>query len=157
MDDCNHNLVLRKVKNNDELLLYNWANDTDVRKWSFNNDPISLDKHKIWFKEKLDNLNILILILENNNLPSGMVRLEKQDKKVFLNYLIASESRGRGLASKMLKMAMNCANNHWNNIKVFAYTFPNNIASIKSLEKAGFTLESSSNSGKHCYVYYPKP
>ena len=91
-------------------------------------------------------------IFEVNSKPTGMVRLEKDNSEVVLNYLIASQSRGKGLASKMLKMAMNEVRSHWQNIKVFAFTFPENIASIKSLERAGFYLESSSNE-KNCYIF----
>ena len=91
-------------------------------------------------------------IFEVNSTPAGLVRLEKDNSEVVLNYLIASQSRGKGLASKMLKMAMNEVRSHWQNIKVFAYTLPENIASIKSLERAGFYLESSSNK-KNCYIF----
>jgi RimJ/RimL family protein N-acetyltransferase len=91
-------------------------------------------------------------IFEVNSTPAGLVRLEKNNSEVVLNYLIASQSRGKGLASKMLKMAMNEVGSYWQNIKVFAYTLPENISSIKSLERAGFYLESSSNE-KNCYLF----
>ena len=152
MDDSNNHLSLRKVIKTDEILLFDWTNDPDVRKWSFNKNSITLDVHKIWFKQKFDDVNVLMWIFEVNSTPAGLVRLEKNNSEVVLNYLIASQSRGKGLASKMLKMAMNEVRSHWQNIKVFAYTFPENLASIKSLEKAGFYLESSSNE-KNCYVF----
>ena len=146
-------LTLRKANKNDEKLLFNWVNNTCVRRWSFNNKKILLDEHKIWFKQKFDDESVLMWIFEVNTTPAGLVRLEKDNNEVLLNYLIASESRGKGLATKMLKMAMYKVRSHWKNIKVFAYTFPKNIASIKSLEKAGFYLESSSNE-KNCYIFH---
>ena len=152
MDYSNKDLSLRKVTKTDEILLFNWTNDPDVRKWSFNKNSIKLDEHKIWFKQKFDDVNVLMWIFEVNNTPAGLVRLEKYNSEVVLNYLLAFQSRGKGLASKMLKMAMNEVRSHWQNIKVFAYTLPENIASIKSLERAGFYLESSSNE-KNCYVF----
>ena len=145
-------LSLRKVNKKDESLLFNWANDYDVRKWSFNKKIITLDKHKIWFEGKLSNKNVLIWILEDENMPAGMVRLEKEGSSILLNYLIAPKYRGKKLASKMLDMAMKELNNHWKNVKVWAYTLPENIASIKSLVNAGFLLESSSTE-KKCYVF----
>ena len=152
MNDSKNHLSLRKVNSTDETLLFNWINDPEVRKWSFNKNSITLDVHKIWFKQKFDDVNVLMWIFEVNSTPAGLVRLEKDNSEVVLNYLIASQSRGKGLASKMLKMAMNEVRSHWQNIKVFAYTLPENIASIKSLETAGFYLESSSNE-KNCYVF----
>ena len=152
MNDSNNHLSLRKVIKTDEILLFDWTNDPDVRKWSFNKNSITLDVHKIWFKQKFDDVNVLMWIFEVNSTPAGLVRLEKDNSEVVLNYLIASQSRGKGWASKMLKMAMNEVRSHWQNIKVFAYTLPENIASIKSLERAGFYLESSSKE-KKCYIF----
>jgi len=152
MDDSNNPLSLRKVIKTDEILLFDWINDPDVRKWSFNKNSITLDVHKIWFKQKFNDVNVLMWIFEVNSTPAGLVRLEKDNSEVVLNYLIASQSRGNGWASKMLKMAMNEVRSHWQSIKVLAYTFPENIASIKSLERAGFYLESSSNE-KNCYIF----
>ena len=152
MDDLNNHFSLRKAIKADEILLFDWTNDPDVRRWSFNKNSITLDVHKIWFKQKFDDVNVLMWIFEVNTTPAGLVRLEKDNNEVLLNYLIASESRGKGLASKMLKMAMYKVRSNWKNIKVFAYTFPKNIASIKSLERAGFYLESSSNE-KKCYIF----
>ena len=152
MDDSNNHLSLRKVIKTDEILLFDWTNDPDVRKWSFNKNSITLDVHKIWFKQKFDNVNVLMWIFEVNSTPTGLVRLEKDNSEVVINFLISSQSRGKGLASKMLKMAMNEVRSHWQNIKVFAYTLPENIASIKSLERTGFYLESSSNE-KNCYLF----
>ena len=145
-------LSLRKVNKKDESLLFNWANDFDVRKWSFNKKRITLDRHKIWFKGKLSNKNVLIWILEYKNMPAGMVRLEKEGGSILLNYLIAPKYQGKKLATKMLNMAMEELNIYWKNVKVLAYTLPNNIASIKSLENAGFFFDGLSNE-KKCYVF----
>ena len=152
MDESNNHLSLRKVIKTDEILLFDWINDPDVRKWSFNKNSITLDVHKIWFKQKFEDVNVLMWIFEVNTTPAGLVRLEKDNSEVVLNYLISSQSRGKSLASKMLKMTMNEVRSHWKNIKVFAYTLPENIASIKSLERAGFYLESSSNE-ENCYIF----
>jgi len=155
MDDRFNTLSLRKVIENDESLLFNWINDPDVRRWSFNRQLITLDEHKVWFRQKFTDKNILIFILEDANAPVGMVRLEKKENKILLNYLIAPQSRGKKLASKMLKMAMIELNYYWKNFNVLAYTLPENIASIKSLEKAGFSLKNSS-AEKNCYVFNKK-
>ena len=84
-----------------------------------------------------------------------MVRLEKEDDNVNLNYLIASNSRGKGLASNMLKMATVEVEGYWQNINIFAYTLSDNIASIKSLKRAGFSNHSATND-KKCYIFNKK-
>ena len=145
-------LILRKVTKGDENLLLNWKNDFDVRRGSFNNKSIKSDEHKLWFRQKFIDKNVLFWILEFEHKPAGMVRMEKKRKEILLNYLIAPQSRGKKFASKMLKMAIVELNNHWKDINVVAYTLPENIPSIRSLEKAGFILRSSSVK-KKCYVF----
>jgi len=147
--------TLRKIIDTDEALLFYWINDPEVRKWSFNKCAITLDEHRIWFRQKLNDENVLIWILEHEKISAGMVRLEKKDTNVYLNYLIAPQSRGKKLARKMLKMAMIELNNYWKNVKVLAFTLPENIASIKSLENAGFYLNGSSVE-KKCYIFNSK-
>ena len=126
----------------DEKIIFKWANDPDVRRWSFNDRLIKFDEHKIWFNNKLNDSNVLMWIFKENINPAGLVRLEKNNNEVLLNYLIAPDSRGKGLAGKMLNMAINEVRSHWSNSSIQAYTMPDNIASIKSLENAGFCLKS---------------
>ena len=153
MRDEPNNIYLRTVNEADEALLLHWANDPETRKWSFNANSITHSEHKKWFERKLNALNVLMFILENENKPAGLVRLEKEDNNAIINYLIAPEERGKGLASKMLKMAMNIKQDYWGSIKVLAFTFPENIASNKSLQKAGFILKKSTDE-KNCYEFY---
>ena len=155
MNDSNNHLSLRKVINTDEDLLLIWANDPEVRKGSFKNHTITKDEHRIWFDKKHRDPNVLMWVFEVNNSPAGLVRLEKDNNEVVLSYQIASQYRGKGLGTKMLKMAMNEVENHWRNIKVMAYTVPGNIASVKSMEKAGFCLESSSD--EKIVMFFIKP
>lgn len=152
MANVPNHLFLRKVISADEKLLLNWANDSETRKWSFNSNAIAPSEHKKWFKSKLNDPNVLMWILENVNRPAGLVRLEKEGGEVVLNYLIPPDERGKGLASKMLEMAMDKKKDYWANMRVLAYTLPKNIPSIKSLEKAGFSIMNSTD-GKNCYVF----
>ena len=147
------NFSIRLVSKSDKKILFNWTNDSEVRKWSFNQSAITFPNHEVWFDKVTKDRNIIIFIFENNNFPTGLVRFKKKNKDEFiLNYLIGPNSRGKGMASIMLKMTINDIKSYWENINVFAYTLPDNIASIKSLEKAGFKLFSSNNN-KKCYVY----
>ena len=148
------NYCLRLANDRDEELLLYWANDPLTRKWSFNSTPIKERDHKKWFSRTINNANNRIWIFECDDEPSGLVRIEmnQNDEKAILNYLIAPDRRRMGLAPKMLKLALNEVKIHWKNIKIFAYTLNENIASQKSLEKAGFSLFKSSKE-KVCYAY----
>ncbi len=152
MIDFKEYISLRKVVRNDEKLIFNWVNDPEVRKWSFNKKLILLDDHKIWFEKKILDPNLSMWIFEVNKSPMGLVRLEKDNDDIVLHYLLAPQARGKGFASKMLKMAVKEIISYRQKIKVFAYTLPGNIASIKSLKKAGFSCVRSNNE-KNSYVY----
>ena len=152
MNDSYDQLSLRKVIKNDEDMILTWANDPLVRKGSFNNDIITKDEHTKWFENKLTDPNVLMWIFEVDNCPAGLVRLEKSNNEVVLSYQLAPHFRGKGLASKMLKMAMSEVKNYWQRMKIMAYTVPGNIASTKSLERAGFYLVSSSDE-RTCYIF----
>ena len=131
---------LRKVTEGDMDLLFKWANDPVVRKWSFSKQPITLEEHKCWFDQKYNDPNTIMWILEESTQPSGVVRFEKSANRVLLNYLIAPEARGKKLASKMLLMSIDKLEKFWKGIDIIAYSLPENVASIKSLKKVGFCL-----------------
>lgn len=152
MGELNNSFTLSMATDQDEKLLFDWINDIDVRKWSFNHEKILLDEHKAWFKNKIDDKNVLIWIFRKNSYDIGMVRLEKEDNQAILNYLISARYRGQNYATPMLKMAIQKVKKIWRSIRVVAYTLSNNYPSIKSLERAGFILESS-NDDKNCFVY----
>ena len=76
-----------------------------------------------------------MLILEHKNKRAGQVRLERENNKIFLNYMIAPEERCQGLASKMLELAMEMKEDFWGDIKVLAYTLTENITSKNRLKK----------------------
>jgi len=148
----NNFFTLNAATYEDEKLLFDWINDIDVRRWSFNQNKILLNNHKTWFNNKINDNNVLIWIFRNNGCDIGMVRLEKEDNQAILNYLISASHRGKHYATPMLKMAMQKVKEIWSSIRIVAYTLSDNYPSIKSLEGAGFILESS-NDDKNCFVY----
>ena len=157
MDNRNIKLSLRKVIHSHKNLLLNWANDPVVRKGSFQNHMITEDEHEKWFDSKLNNPNVLMWIFTYNGSPAGTIRFEKDKKEVILSYQIAPNYRGKGLGTDMLKMAIERVEYNWHHSnKIMAYTVPGNIASVKSMEKVGFCLESSSNEKIVMYYLIPK-
>ena len=144
---------LKKVIIDDEELLLKWANDPVVRKGSFNHNTISKVEHHSWFINKLEDPDVLMWIFELNNNPSGLVRFEKNNKgEAVISYQLVKFARGKKLASKMLKLAIEEIEKSWGDIKILAFTLPENLASIKSLENVGFCLIRSIDR-KNLYEY----
>ena len=145
-------LSFREVNKKDEQLLFEWRNDPDIRRWSFSNKQISFSDHQKYFKEKISDKKYLMWIFLYNKDPCGLVRINIENGKEIINYLISSKYRGKKLASKMLVHARKKICNLFPKTAIYAYTLPDNVISAKSLLSAGFTLERLEIK-KEIYVY----
>lgn len=96
---------LRNVSEDDVLLLYEWANDHDVRKNSFSTKRIPLHEHKKWFFDKLKTNKTDMYIYMYEDEPVGQIRIDYENDVGIISYSIAKEYRGKGLADNMLKLA----------------------------------------------------
>jgi RimJ/RimL family protein N-acetyltransferase len=140
-------LNYRLATHEDSQLYFDWANDTDTRRQSFNSAPISLETHKAWFARKLADANALLLIFNNEaEEPVGQVRFERTIDEVIIGVSIDAHFRGQGLASELIKQGCTACRKQWGDITIHAYIKPDNQASVRSFEKAGFTF--SHESGK---------
>lgn len=100
-------LYLRIVKEEDMHLLFNWANDPQVRCNSFNTQDISLDEHCLWFYNAIHNSKIKIFILMKNNIPIGQVRLHLKNDEWNIGYSIDKIFRGHGFGVKIIQLIEN--------------------------------------------------
>lgn len=133
------NLRLRQVIPEDRLLLYDWANDPEVRKHSFNSAAIPLAIHDSWFTSKFSSPKSLLYIAEVNHKPAAHIRFELSDHSATINYLIGSEFRGKGLGHTVLLKGIGQLEKDRKDIqKVEGLVQHTNPASIRAFEKAGF-------------------
>jgi len=95
-------LAIRKADYQDAIRLFLWANDPVVRSNSWNSQTISMQKHLLWFYEKLIASNSKIYIIEHNKLPIGQVRYDLIQGTWLIDYSIASCFRGCGLGKHLL-------------------------------------------------------
>ena len=57
------NLYLRNVTENDIDLLYEWANDSEVRRNAFHTEQIPYSTRKAWFAKVLEDNNDAVHIM----------------------------------------------------------------------------------------------
>ena len=122
----------RELKAEDDVLLYEWANDKLSRVNSYNSNFISWEEHKNWFVEKLNNKNVIIFIAELNDIPSGFIRFEIQKNHTIISVFVSEKFRGKSLAKKFIKDTSKKYFN-MNSSPIHAYIKKENIASIKFL------------------------
>lgn len=133
-------LKLRKVKPEDLHLLFDWANDPEVRSHSFNQEPIPLEDHTRWFKGKLDNPNAMLYLAEADGTPAAHIRFDIKSSTATISYLIAADYRGKGLGhTVLLKGIQHLLQDRPDVQLVEGLVQQEHKASVRSFEKADFT------------------
>lgn len=132
-------MQLRPANFNDWQHLLKWRNDPIARLNSFDQDIISEDIHKKWFKASLLNKQRKILIMEDSSgVPIGTIRSDTNSQnEEELSWNISPDHRGKGLGGLMLSLFFK--NTHG---KFVAKIKKENIASIKIAESNGFAYSS---------------
>lgn len=128
-------IVFRKATIDDINLLFNWTNDSDVRKNSFNSEPVLFETHEKWFKNVLDDENTNIYIASLNGKEVGQVRVKIEDDYGKIGYSVDKDYRGFGIGYLMLKELYDYLYSNDNKITLVGEVKYENIASIKVFEK----------------------
>ena len=134
-------LSLRKVKPADVDLLYEWANDSEVRKNAFHTESIPYENHVKWFAKMLEDPSVYQYILYQRELPIGQIRLNVEGGEALIDYGISAEYRGKGFGSKLLELVREqiATDKISNVIKLIGQVKYENQASARAFEKSGFT------------------
>lgn len=132
-------ITLRKATDEDRKILFEWANDPEVRKASFETHEITWEEHCAWYERIMTEGNVLQYILEEEGKPSGQIRFAVKEGNAEISYSIAPESRGRGLAACMISMGIRKARSEKRDISEFtARVKPDNVISAKVFRNLGF-------------------
>lgn len=95
---------LKLCEEKDVDLIYEMSNDFEVRKNSFNSNPIKYEEHCKWFKKSLNDQNRILYILKMGDLEIGQIILDVENTKATISYSIKKEFRGNGYANKILNL-----------------------------------------------------
>ena len=133
-------LRLRPVRAEDSRLLWEWANDPQVRAASFSSAPIPWETHVAWFAQRLGPEKTLIFIAEDEAAtPCGQIRFDaRTDGDWETDISMARGWRGCGLAGDLLRLGMHTMEEKGSNLRFHAFVKPANLASVKMFGKAGF-------------------
>lgn len=132
-------MQIRKAKLADADLLFEWTNDELVRKQSFSSDIISYENHCQWFQNRIKDENSLFFIIEENKIPAGLVRFDIDNEVATIGISIDKDFRGKGLGRDIIVLGAQSYFNE-NEFPILASIKNENVASIKSFEKAGFSF-----------------
>ncbi|MFD2937211.1 GNAT family N-acetyltransferase [Spirosoma flavum] len=145
-------LTYRIAQPADARLYFDWANDPDTRRQSFNSAPISIETHTAWFTRKLADPNALLLVFSDElEQPVGQVRFERtpdadMPDEIIIGVSVDAQQRGNRFASQLIEQGCAACRKLWGEVTIHAYIKPENQTSVRSFERAGFRL--SGESGK---------
>lgn len=132
-------LSIRSVIDDDCRLIWEWSNDAEVRRWSFESDSIEWDTHVAWFKSRRGDPSYLMYVLADaDGEPVGLVRFEVSGGGGVVGISIAADHRGRGYAAEALRLACATFFAATDAAEVVAEIKPGNDASVRAFERAGF-------------------
>lgn len=132
-------VFVRPATAGDQKLIWEWANDPQVRAASFSTEPISWETHVAWFAEKLADRDTHLLIVETvDDQPVGQIRFDVIGQEADAHISLVKGKRGTGLAVPAIQAALRRLFSRCDCECVHAYVKPENAASIRVFEKAGF-------------------
>jgi RimJ/RimL family protein N-acetyltransferase len=136
----------KAVDPGDLELLRMWINDPETARYLSISWPVSSQEQRLWF-ERLggDATKKKLLIELCDKEPIGVLSLTNGDqlnRSVEIGITIgASEYRGRGLASRSLRLALKILFEHFNYHRVWAQILETNQASLDLFHRVGFRTD----------------
>ncbi|MER2998774.1 UDP-2,4-diacetamido-2,4,6-trideoxy-beta-L-altropyranose hydrolase [Pontibacter populi] len=136
------NLALRHATIEDIKLVFDWNNDSEVRKHSFNPEPILLENHIRWYKAKLEDASTTFYIAEIIGTPAAQIRFDVNADTATISYLISKGFRSKGLGHSVLQKGVSKLTRENKTIKtIVGLVQKDNLASVRAFEKAGFAYD----------------
>jgi len=132
-------ISLRQVRGDDCRLLWEWANDPDVRAVSFSEEPILWEQHVEWFNGKIrDSECIMYIALTDHDHPIGQVRYDIDKDEATISVSVDRQFRGLGCGSAIIKIACERVFASTDVHAIHAYVKANNAASAHAFVTVGF-------------------
>lgn len=131
---------LRRVREDDCRLLWEWANDPEVRAVSFSSEPIPWEQHVQWLKSKLSDPNCVFYItLDGEGVPVGQVRYDIDGNEAVISISIGQKFRSKGYGGTAIRRASQKLFGASAVDMIHAYVKQDNEASARVFGEVGFT------------------
>lgn len=153
--DFNINCVIRKAGSEDLLKTFEWVNDPELRRQSFNTELVSLDDHTKWFVRKLQDSSTYIYIFVYKGVPVAQIRFDVGDEAV-ISYSIDRSYRGRGWGELVLRLGIETFQQERSvPVRIVGFVKNDNEGSNRIFENLGFILKSNEvHPGSRKYEYF---
>jgi UDP-2,4-diacetamido-2,4,6-trideoxy-beta-L-altropyranose hydrolase len=139
-------MELRLATRADAELLWRWANDPAVRRWSFSPDEIGWEEHVAWFETRLASADSVIYIaVDEAGGPLGQVRFDMTGHRAEIGVSVAPTHRGQWRAAPLIRAAVDRVCEERSINTVVAQVKDENRASLQAFLAADFDSCGSSS------------
>jgi RimJ/RimL family protein N-acetyltransferase len=139
---------LRPWRANDVAALVAICDDPDVARFTPLASPYTEADARIWLaaepgrRRAGDELALAVLDAAGTPVGALGLRPDPDDREIVeVGYVVAAPARGRGLATHAVRLAVAWAIDRWRPARVQLTTTPDNVASHRVAERAGFRRE----------------
>lgn len=131
---------LRSTVESDMDLLFQWVNDEEVRKNSFQTKEIAYEEHQKWFMDMLNRKDVKQYIYMLEEEPVGQIRICLNNKEeAEISYSIAPMYRCMGYGKQMIAALKKKVMEEYPKVKkLVAQVKPENKASQKIFQDCGY-------------------
>ncbi len=134
-------LTLRPASEDDVRFVWEVNNEPTVRAQSISTDPIPWEAHQRWFADTLERDDRDLRIVEDNGERCGVVRFDLDDSTATISIALAATARGRGLGTRSIDRGCEMLCERGEIDRILAFVRPDNVASVKAFERAGFEFQ----------------
>lgn len=130
---------IRPLESRDLDWFTEWNNDPEYKGPFEPHEYLSQDQVKKWFNQK--KTAEWWVIESQQGKPMGQIVTGPQGDYYWLGYILHPDYRGHGYTTEAVKLLIGHLFRNKDIVRIQAESNPKNIASIRVLEKAGFTFE----------------
>jgi UDP-2,4-diacetamido-2,4,6-trideoxy-beta-L-altropyranose hydrolase len=145
-------LIIRRARQEDCWLLWQWANDPQVRAASFHSEAISREDHAAWFASRLNGADAAIYIAEDSGgVPIGQFRVERDGSgNAVVDVSVTPDRRRKGIGAALIVEAAQRIFRDTQLQRIYAHIKPENRASLCAFKNAGFSNFRRNGDSIHC-------
>lgn len=119
--------------------IYEWRNSEETRKYIFDPEPITLEDHRIWFHNSMNNSRRIILIGEIDSKPVGVVRYDLSGNCSLISVYLVPGRQSQGVGTELIRSGTRWLRRNRPLIRIInAEILFVNIASKRAFELAGY-------------------
>ena len=150
-------MKLRIADIGDCRMLFEWANDNEIRKMALSSEPIEWESHKKWIEKKLSDPNSRIYIAINDQgQPVGQIRFDIMGGGAEIDVHTKPNLRGKGIGTQIISFGTNQYFSETHVDTIHAIIKLKNIKSLKAFKNAGFKEVGQEIIKEHGYFHLVK-